>query len=207
MRKETILILAAILLGSWFSVTFADEPPSPSPQSAIEPRTIKAIAFDLFGTLVNLQAVDRSDVQDYIRQVRRPQWEPLQLPADWERLPAFPDSAEGIRRLRTQYIVVTCSNAPLSLQVKLLRRAGIEVDAIIPLETVRAYKPQLETYQQVASLLGLSPSEVLMVSGNEGSPDLVAPAAIGMPTQRIRGDKETPQNVIALADRLLLEDQ
>lgn len=162
---------------------------------------IKVIAFDLFGTVLDLPAVDRQEVRDYIAQVRRPEWSPLELPKSWENIPAHADSATGIDRLRKRYIVVTCSNAPLGLQARMLKHNGICVDAIIPLEMVKAYKPDLKAYQLIADLLGVQPSEVLMVTGNDGSPDLEYPKRIGMNTQRIRGS-DGPQTIPELADML-----
>ena len=170
----------------------------PTPPNA----NIKVIAFDNFGTVYDLQNIPRDEVRDYIRQVRRPEWAPLSLPASWEDMPAFADSADGIDQLRTRFTVVTCANAPLGMLARLAKKNGIQWDAIIPLELVQAYKPDLKTYELVAKTMGVKPSEVLIVTGNEGSPDLDVPRQLGMKTLRIRGGEDTPQTITSLAARL-----
>lgn len=163
---------------------------------------IKVIAFDCFGTVFDLSQVDREEVRDYIQQVRRPKWSPLELPTSWESMPAHPDSAEGIERLRERFIVVTCSNAPLGLTAKMAKRAEIHFDAIIPLEIRQVYKPDPLAYLLICDVMGCQPEEVMMITGNEGSPDLVAPKQLGMQTMRIRGDGG-PQTIIELANLLI----
>lgn len=163
---------------------------------------MKVIAFDCFGTVFDFSSTPRNEIRDYIQQVRRDEWAPLELPEIWEFLPAFPDSAEGIDRLREQYIVVTCANGPLGMLARMAKRNGIHFDAIIPIEMIPAYKPDPRTYQSVADVFFVDPSEVLIVTGNEGSPDLEVPKQLGMRTQRIRGDASTPQTIIELAELL-----
>jgi HAD superfamily hydrolase (TIGR01493 family) len=193
MPRPMIRYLVAIFLCVAFAAQSSAQPP-------------KVIAFDLFGTVLDLSTVERQEVRDYIAQVRRPEWAPLSLPQSWEAMPAFSDSKEGIERLRQHYIVVTCSNAPQALQAKMLQHNGICVDRIIPLEMVRAYKPDLKTYQLICDVLSVEPSEVLMVTGNEGSPDLDYPKRLGMNTMRIRGT-DGPQTIVELAEQLDRERQ
>ena len=173
--------------------------------AAKEPKPIKVIAFDCFGTVFDLSGTPKDEIRDYIRQVRRPEWAPLDLPESWNDLKAFPDSAEGIAKLRENYIVVTCANGPLGMLARMAKQNGIEFDAVIPLELQKAYKPDPRTYLSVAEIMGVEPGEVLMVTGNEGSPDLIVPKELGMQVQRIRGDATTPQTIIELAERLAAE--
>lgn len=175
--------------------------------SGQEPRQIKVVAFDCFGTVFDLSDTPRDEIRDYIRQVRRPEWAPLDLPASWAELPAFPDSAEGIERLRSRYMVVTCANGPLGLLATMSKRSGVTWDAIIPLELNRVYKPDLRAYRSVAEIMGVEPGEVLIVTGNEGSPDLVAPKEIGMQTMRIRDPDGGPQTIIELAELLGIDGE
>lgn len=163
---------------------------------------IKVIAFDTFGTVYDLAAVDRDEVRDYIAQVRRPRWSPLNLPSSWQHMPPHADSVEGIKRLRERYIVVTLSNGPLGLQTRMAKNAGIVWDAIIPLEIRRVYKPDPLAYQLVCDVFGVEPGEVLMVTGNAGSPDIAGAESIGMKAQMIR-QPGTPQTITELADLLI----
>jgi len=163
---------------------------------------LKVIAFDCFGTVFNFADLPLQEKRDYIRQLKQTPWKPLELPASWETMPAHPDSREGLERLRRHYVVVTCSNGPAPLLVKMSRNAGINWDMVLPLELIPAYKPDPQTYEMIAKVLGVLPSEVLMVTGNEGSPDLVVPRTIGMRVMRIRGEPGTPQTIGELADLL-----
>ena len=162
---------------------------------------LKVIAFDVFGTVVDLSGVPRDEVRAYVDHIRQPEWAPLVVPESWERLPAFADSAEGIHRLREKFIVVTCSNGPLGFQTKLLKHAGVQFDAIIPLELNRVYKTNPKAYMTVCEVLGVEPSEVLMVTANEKFGDLEASRALGMEAVLIRGSGG-PQTIVELAEML-----
>jgi FMN phosphatase YigB (HAD superfamily) len=83
---------------------------------------IKLIAFDLFGTVFDLFTVPKDEIRDYIQQVRRETWEPLRLPESWVNIPLFEDSKEGLKRLKTKYKLVTCSNAPIDLQFNMMSK-------------------------------------------------------------------------------------
>ncbi len=164
-------------------------------------RSIKVIAFDVFGTVVDFSGVPREEVKDYASQLRRPEWEPLKLPASWEHLKAHPDSAEGIRRLRQHYIVCTCSNGPLGLLAKLSKNNGIVWDAIIPLEMNKVYKPNPQAYLTVCEVFGVETKDVLMVTANEMFGDIEAARALKMEASLIR-HKDGPASIIELANEL-----
>lgn len=161
----------------------------------------KVIAFDVFGTVFDLSQVDRAEVRDYAAQLKSAElngFAPLNLPASWANMPAHPDSVAGIASLREKYIVVTLSNGPLPLQIAMAKNAGIEWDAIIPLEAARVYKPQPGAYKFACDMLRVDPSEVLMVTANEKFGDLEASRALGMQAVLIRG-KDGPHSIIDLA--------
>lgn len=162
---------------------------------------LKAIAFDLFGTVFNLSNVPKHEIMDYIAQVKRPEWQPLVLPESWNFLEAHPDSAEGIARLRSRYQVVTCSNGPLELTHNILNLNGIEVDGVADMHSIQAYKPHPACYLLVCDLLKCKPEECLMVTGNEGSPDIEGARAIGMQAVMIR-QPGCVKDIIALAESL-----
>lgn len=159
------------------------------------------IAFDTFGTVFDLSGVDRQDIRDYAHHIRQPEWSPLHLPASWEKLPAHPDSREGIERLRQRFMVVTCSNGPLGLLAKLSKHNGISWDAIIPLELNRVFKTNPRAYLTVCEVMGVEPSDVLMVTANKDFGDIEAAHALGMQAQLIR-NPGCPQTIIELADQL-----
>lgn len=172
-----------------------------TPALANEFADVKVVAFDVFGTVFDFDGVERQEIRDYVAHVREAEWKPLSLPKSWETMKAHADSVEGIERLRTKYIVVTCSNGNLGLLAKMAKNAGISWDAIIPLELNRVYKPNVKAYQTVCEVLGVEPHEVLMVTANETSGDLEAPLKIGMKTMEIRGESG-PATITELADLL-----
>jgi hypothetical protein len=167
---------------------------------------MKVIALDLFGTVFDLSGVDRREIVAYIDHISKPEWSLLELPKSWETLPAFPDACEGLFRLRKNFTVVTCSNAPLGFTTRLLKNAGLHFDAILPLEMFEVYKPQPGAYLAVSVTQGVLPSEILMVTGNERlgrNPhgDREYAAEYGLMSQLIR-NPGCPQTLIELAEQL-----
>ena len=98
----------------------------------------------------------------------------------WHELPPWPDSVEGLRRLRTRYVIAPLSNGHVALLVRLAKAAGITWDAVFGADVFRHYKPDPDTYLGAAALLGCEPSEVMLVAAH-GS-DLDAAASCGLRT-------------------------
>ncbi len=98
----------------------------------------------------------------------------------WHRLDPWPDSVEGLQRLKTRYILATLSNGNVALMVNMAKRAGLPWDVILGAEVARAYKPQPEAYLRSAALLDLPPASCMMVAAHNG--DLVAAADCGFCT-------------------------
>jgi len=151
---------------------------------------LKVIAFDVFGTVFDLSGVDRAHVRNYVQHIRKPDWEPLQLPESWLTLPAHADARAGIEKLRERYTVVTCSNGPCGMLARLSKHNRIGWDLITPLELFKVYKPQPRAYLSVCELLGVQTNEVAMVTANKDFGDLEASAALGMKPILIRGESE-----------------
>lgn len=98
----------------------------------------------------------------------------------WHRLDPWPDAVPGLTRLRTKFVLATLSNGNVVLMVNMAKRAGLPWDAILGAEVARHYKPQPEAYLTTAALLGLAPSECLMVAAHDG--DLAAASGQGFHT-------------------------
>jgi FMN phosphatase YigB (HAD superfamily) len=169
---------------------------------------MKVIAFDIFNTVLDASHARPEDRQEYVDHVKRcnatGSWGSLDLvvPESWERLPPFPDSVEGIKRLRSSGLkVVALSNWPAWLTGNASRFNGIEWDEIIDLRYVRAFKPQLRTYAYLCDVMKVKPCDVLMVTGNPGAGDDERPKWLGMQTQVIRGESDV-KTIIELAERL-----
>lgn len=160
---------------------------------------IKVIAFDVFGTVFNMKGVaDKRDIKAYLAHIQKPEWSPLILPSYWEMLPAHPDAAVGIERLRMGYTVVTCSNGPLGMLSKVSKHNHISWDAIIPLELNKVFKPNPRAYMTVCEVLNVAASEVMMVTANKDFGDLEASAALGMTPMLIREEGKV-KDIIELA--------
>jgi 2-haloacid dehalogenase len=98
----------------------------------------------------------------------------------WHRLDPWPDTLEGLRRLRRGFVVAPCSNGHVALIVAMARRAGIVWDAVLGAEFTRAYKPDPEAYLGSVRALGMAHGDVMMVAAH-GS-DLAAAGALGLGT-------------------------
>jgi len=113
----------------------------------------------------------------------------------WHRLTAWPDSVAGLTRLRTRYVLATLSNGNVALLTNMAKYAGLPWDCILSAELAKHYKPDPETYQTAADLLGLRPEQVMMVAAHKG--DLRAAQAVGLQTAFVprpmeHGPERTP---------------
>lgn len=125
----------------------------------------------------------------------------------WHRLKPWPDSVEGLQRLKTRYIIGTLSNGNVGLLTRMAKNAGLPWDVVLGAETARAYKPLPQAYQASAALLNLAPGQVMLVAAHNG--DLAAAAAAGLrtafvarpteygPRQKIDFKAEREWNVVA----------
>ena len=110
----------------------------------------------------------------------------------WHRLDPWPDSVEGLTRLKRKYILATLSNGNVALMVNLAKHAGLPWDAILGAEVARAYKPQPEAYDRTAELLGLPPEQCMMVAAHNN--DLVAASRRGFRTAYVNRPTEYGPN-------------
>jgi 2-haloacid dehalogenase len=102
------------------------------------------------------------------------------LVAMWHQLPPWPDSVEGLHRLRANYMIAPLSNGHVALLLRMAKTAGLPWDMIFGADVFRHYKPDPETYLGAAALLGCEPSEAMMVAAHAS--DLDAAAACGLRT-------------------------
>ena len=106
----------------------------------------------------------------------------------WHRLSPWPDSREGLRRLRERFTLTTLSNGNVGLLVDLVREGDLPFHCVLSAELCEAYKPDPRTYRMVPSLLQLAPGEVMMVAAHRA--DLRAAAGQGLATAYIRRPRE-----------------
>ncbi|MBU8541530.1 haloacid dehalogenase type II [Falsiroseomonas tokyonensis] len=98
----------------------------------------------------------------------------------WHRLDPWPDSVEGLRRLKTRFIIAPLSNGNIALMLNLAKRAGLPWDAILGAEVAQAYKPSPAAYLRTAEILGLPPEACMLVAAHNG--DLAAARRCGFRT-------------------------
>ncbi|MGE0600374.1 MAG: haloacid dehalogenase type II [Dehalococcoidia bacterium] len=113
----------------------------------------------------------------------------------WHRLRAWPDFAGALERLRPRYTVVVLTVLSWSLVVDSSKHNGLSWDGILSCEFLGHYKPDREAYESSVSMLGLQPSQVMMVAAHPS--DLRASAVAGLATAYVprpgeRGDPTVP---------------
>ena len=96
----------------------------------------------------------------------------------WRQLRPWPDSWEGLERLRRRHITATLSNGHLALLADLLKFADLRVDAVLSAQLAASYKPDAEVYLTALQLLECQPGEAGMVAAHPS--DLEAAAALGL---------------------------
>jgi 2-haloacid dehalogenase len=102
------------------------------------------------------------------------------LTRGWHRLQPWPDSVDGLARLKRNYIIAPLSNGNVALLTNMAKFAGLPWDLILSAELFAHYKPDPETYLGAARLLGLAPGEVMMVAAHNN--DLEAAQKLGLKT-------------------------
>lgn len=98
----------------------------------------------------------------------------------WHRLNPWPDTVEGLTRLKRKVIIGTLSNGNVGLLTRMAKFAGLPWDVILGAETSLAYKPLPQAYLGAAAHLNLKPAQVMLVAAHNG--DLAAAAAAGLRT-------------------------
>jgi 2-haloacid dehalogenase len=109
----------------------------------------------------------------------------------YRRLRPWPDTREGLGRLRRRFITATLSNGHVALLADLLKFGDLRVDAVLSTQLAASYKPDPSTYLTAARLLECPPGEAGMVAAHPS--DLRAAAAVGLRPVFIRRPLEWGQ--------------
>jgi 2-haloacid dehalogenase len=102
------------------------------------------------------------------------------LTTGWHRLAPWPDSVDGLSRLKRKFVIGPLSNGNVALLVNMAKAAGLPWDLILSAEVFQHYKPDRETYLGAARLLGLEPGQVMLVAAHNN--DLRAAQSFGLAT-------------------------
>jgi 2-haloacid dehalogenase len=98
----------------------------------------------------------------------------------WHRLEPWPDTVDGLTRLKRWFVITTLSNGNVSLLTNMAKRAGLPWDCVVSAELFGHYKPDPEAYLGCADLLGVAPGETMLVAAHPS--DLRAARAAGLMT-------------------------
>lgn len=139
--------------------------------------SVRALAFDVFGTVVDWRARVIAQLEDFGRSHG--------VSADWaafadawragygpsmdrvrHRLDPWPDSVAGLTRLKRRFVITPLSNGNVSLLTDMAKRAGLPWDCVISAELFRHYKPDAEVYRGCADLLGVAPGDLMLVAAH-----------------------------------------
>jgi 2-haloacid dehalogenase len=96
----------------------------------------------------------------------------------WRRLRPWPDSREGLLRLRAGPLTATLSNGHVALLAELLKFGDLRFDVVLSAQLADSYKPEPTVYLEALRLLECPPREAGMVAAHAA--DLKAAAALGM---------------------------
>jgi 2-haloacid dehalogenase len=113
-------------------------------------------------------------------EVDLPEAQRAELNLAWHRLDPWPDTVEGLTRLKERFVIAPVSNGNIALIVDMAKHAGLPWDVVLGAEVARAYKPQPEAYLRSAEALAVEPGEAMMVAAHND--DLVAAGAVGLMT-------------------------
>jgi 2-haloacid dehalogenase len=131
----------------------------------------------------NLDGLHRTSLDELLTEFWVPDT-PSEVRAElvhaWHRLDPWPDSVEGLTRLKREHVIAPLSNGNVALLVDMAKHGGLPWDTVLSAELFRHYKPDPETYLGAAELLGLPPERVLMVAAH--TDDLAAARATGLRT-------------------------
>jgi len=96
----------------------------------------------------------------------------------WRQLRPWPDTREGLGRLRRGHLTATLSNGHLALLADLLKFGDLRVDAVLSAQLAASYKPDPKVYLTALHLLDCRPGDAGMVAAHPW--DLQAAAALGL---------------------------
>lgn len=112
----------------------------------------------------------------------------------WHRLNPWPDTVEGMHRLKARFMLTSLSNGNLGLLANMAKHAALPWDLILSAEVFHHYKPDPETYLGVADIFELQPDQVMLVAAHED--DLDAAKACGLQTAFIRREHEYGPDIL-----------
>lgn len=96
----------------------------------------------------------------------------------WHRLNPWPDTLEGLTRLKQDHVIGTLSNGNLSLLVDLAKHGGLPWDCVLSSGMFGTYKPNPEVYLGAVKMLDAEPTDIMMVAAHAYDVDGARAAAL-----------------------------
>ena len=112
----------------------------------------------------------------------------------WHRLNPWPDSVEGLTRLKQKFIICSLSNGNISLLTHMAKHARLPWDCILSAENFHCYKPDPAVYKGLVKTFGLAPETVMLSAAHHD--DLAAARDCGLLTAYIQRPLEYGMNHI-----------
>ena len=106
----------------------------------------------------------------------------------WHRLNPWPDTVEGLTRLKQDHVIGTLSNGNLSLLVDLAKHGRLPWDCVLSSGMFGTYKPNPEVYLGAVKMLDAEPTDVMMVAAH--TYDVDGARAAGLKTAYVFRPKE-----------------
>lgn len=106
----------------------------------------------------------------------------------WHILPGWPDSSEGLHRLKANFTISALSNGNVALLNEMAKTSDFPWDFVGGADLWRHYKPAKHVYLGLAQLMQVQPSEVMMVATH--SADLDAARSFGLQTAYVERPAE-----------------
>lgn len=153
-------------------------------------------------TWTNLDDLARTVLEDLLKQYKidglsdeeKANWAHV-----WRRLKPWPDSVEGLGRLKKKYVISPLSNGNVALMTYLAKFGGLPWDAILGSDLVKHYKPDREMYLSAPFYLDLKPEEVMMCAAHVF--DLQAARSYGLRTGFIYRPNEYGGDPVGVPDK------
>lgn len=140
-----------------------------------------------------LDVLHRENLEDLLREegidpahvgeVQLAQWNRV-----WHALDPWPDTVDGLWRLKSRFPIVTLSNGNVAMMVAMARNAGLPWDAILGAEFAQYYKLHPQCYLSTVEALGLAPAQVCLIAAHHS--DLAVARECGLLTAYVDRPEE-----------------
>ena len=117
----------------------------------------------------NLDDLNRMTLEELLKQYKiegLSEEEKTNWAQVWRRLKPWPDSVEGLGRLKKKCIISPLSNGNVALMTNLAKFGGLPWDVILAPDLVKHYKTDREMYLSAPFYLDLKPEEVMMCAAH-----------------------------------------